>query len=131
MPVPDSRVITTQMALNLANLRLLSWHNNSGERITFSVVERVLHKWKDIGILLGFNYSVLESIEKEKNQVAKECLFKIFDEWTKFSMQQTNDQYSPTWNGLVNLLQDIGDSQLADNLVDILRNVENFTPVHF
>ena len=119
------------MAFNLANLRLLSWHNNSGERITFSVIECVLHKWKDIGILLGFNYSALESIEKEKNQVAKECLFKIFDEWTKFSMQQTNDQYSPTWNGLVNLLQDIGDSQLADNLVDILRNVENFTPVHF
>ena len=129
--MPDSRAITTQMAFNLANLRLLSWHNNSGERITFSVIECVLHKWKDIGILLGFNYSALESIEKEKNQVAKECLFKIFDEWTKFSMQQTNDQYSPTWNGLVNLLQDIGDSQLADNLVDILRNVENFTPVHF
>lgn len=117
------RSASTTVEFKAANLLLLIWNDNDngGEERRFSVIEQVQDRWREIGILLGFQDAELTVIERQKNFSGKECLLCITDKWIRSSTPQSNDRYSPTWDGLATLLHDIQESQTAQKLTKILR----------
>lgn len=114
-----------QIKVTVAKLRLLTWESidHEGERENFSVVEHVKHKWKQIGDILQVKRSELDSLERRYGGDAGECLVNVFDQWIRNPQQQNNDpnSYSPTWGGLIDLLEGIEESEAANKIARALR----------
>lgn len=114
---------TCQVEFSIANLlvlpRIPNDNNGRENRPRISVIEQVQVRWKEIGVLLGFQLSDLTTIEEE-NAHTKARLMYVIDKWIRNSAQQSNDRYSPTWDGLISLLRDIEEPRLADQLVTLL-----------
>ena len=112
--------ISANVEFSVDQLLRLKCNDNGGEERHFSVIEKVQDRWWEIGIYLGFQVAELNNIEQQRDRDGKKCLMSITDKWIRNSTQQCNDRYSPTWDGLINLLLDIQESRTAEQLKEIL-----------
>ena len=78
-------------------------------------MEKISHKWQDIGELLDIPHSKLKSISMKDRGDPSECCRAVLREW----MDNPPPDYPTTWQGLIDLLED---SQLGQ-VVSELRNV--------
>ena len=63
-------------------------------------LKEVIHEWYELGLILGLEYSTLETI-KANNQTVKDCKRTMVASWL-----QKKDNSSPSWQALVTALRD-------------------------
>lgn len=68
----------------------------------------VTPKWKQLAEVLRVDEDLIDEIFTNNNGIDEECLKDILDVWLKKS--------SPTWKGVADALQRIGEDQLAESL---------------
>ena len=73
---------------------------------------RVSAKWKTFGELLDLEHNELEAWSKQYQQDAGECWGRVMQHW----LDTGNDHYPVTWEGLCELLEDVGYSEVAGEL---------------
>ena len=68
----------------------------------------VTPKWQQLAKMLGVDEDLTDEIFTNNNGIDEECLKDILDVWLKKS--------SPTWKGVADALQRIGEDQLTESL---------------
>ena len=81
------------------------------------IIDDVPHKWKDIGIALGFSVTKLEGIKSSAKE-NEECLLKLFSEWIR-NARGTGDK-PRTFGSLLDVLVDRSCKPEADALKEQL-----------
>ena len=101
--------------IRFSHIKLIKWNNEKGEVQRFYLMEKISHKWRDIGELLDIPHSELESTSIKYRGDPKECCRAVLAQW----LDNPPSEYTTTWQGLIDLLED---SQLGQ-VVSELRNV--------
>lgn len=86
----------------------------------FQLLEKISTKWKDIGTLIGLLPSKLEVISKQNGPDSVECCRAVLNLW----VENHTERYSFTWDGLIELLEDIGMTTAASDLQTIILSKE-------
>ena len=100
---------------NMTNLTIFKWKNKDGEVKKFRLKSRVVHKWRDIGDIVT-SYEQLEVWDKDKD--SNGCCSAVLNHW----LNHPPSQYPATWEGLIELLDDIELSNVAIELKVALEN---------
>ena len=79
-------------------------------------MEKISHKWRDIGELLDIPHSELESIAMKYRGDPKECCRAVLVQW----LDNPPPAYPTTWQGLIDLLEDSQLSQVVSELRNVL-----------
>lgn len=67
-----------------------------------SIIESLYHNWKEVGQLLGFSDSDINTLMETYNGNAKKCCIEVFYKWLNESSTDTRPR---TWNTLLNELR--------------------------
>ena len=94
----------------------MKWKNSAGATERVTILDDVCSEWKRIGDLLALNPGHLKAIENDNRGVAYDCCRAVFHDW----LQEEEGEYSVTWEGLCELLEDMQLSNLANRLRKIL-----------
>ena len=76
------------------------------------IMEKVIPKWKQVAIALGFNGSRIEAIEKGALHQPEDACLKMFTDW----LAGDHDLRPPTWDVLILFLRAANLSEIADLL---------------
>lgn len=112
----DEHISPTTIELNLSNLRLLKMTDRGGRHHEVRILEGVMNQWLEIGDLLEINDPTLSSFGEKTLRNPMECCRNVFQEWIK---KGGTEKYPCTWNGVVQLLQDIQCNSLAMDMKQI------------
>ena len=77
------------------------------------IINEARHKWKNIANLICDDANVTTVLEQQHRGDAEECLKQTFID--NFINKKPED-YSQDWNGLIELLDDVGLKTLAENV---------------
>ena len=99
---------------NSSHLSLLKWTDSKGFKGELRILNKVCSKWKDVASLLGFKHEEMKEIERNNFSDCKECCREILTSWVEQGRGQ--DQYSFTWDGIYQLLEDLECSATARRL---------------
>lgn len=102
-----------------SHISLIKWTDEKGKVQRFYLMDKISHKWRDIGELLDIPYSELESIFMKCHGNPKDCCRDILGQW----LENPPPEYSATWQGLIDLLEDSRLGQVASELRIALENV--------
>ena len=86
------------------------------KEITLRIMEKVVPKWKQVAIALGFNGSRIEAIEMGAPWRPEDACLKMFTDW----LAGGHDLRPPTWDVLI---QSLGAANLPET-VDLLKFIE-------
>ena len=80
------------------------------------VAAEIPSKWKDMGLQLGLDPSVLDGIDSNTRGNNNHAYIAIFDSWKK----QNSSKHTYTWSTIVQVLQTpaVGEKKLADKIKD-------------
>ena len=82
------------------------------------VIERVVPKWMNLAIALGFDQSRIETIEKDYRGSMEEACLKMFMKW----LDGEHDLVQPcTWDTLIKYLRHAAFGDVANSLRAILK----------
>ena len=109
--VPDPEDIFLN-SVRSQHLILIKWKNDQGKTERFYVAEKIAHKWRDLGVLLGLSPSMLESLAENHRGDAHACCQELLGRW----LESPPLEYPSTWRGLVELLLDCQLEQVAEEL---------------
>jgi hypothetical protein len=98
-----------------ADITVIRWKNERGKEEKFRLKSSIMHKWRDVGILV-VPRQLLEVWAKEKN--TKECCKAVLSYW----LNHPPRNYPATWEGLYELLDD---SELRQVAIELKQAVEN------
>ena len=104
----------TAMKPTLAKLKIMK--TATGENI--KIIESVAPKWKDVGDLLDFDHEgqTLDLIEANNQQKGHDaCCREMFVHWLRGNGREA------TWKVLIELLNDINQSGLANQVKTVLQ----------
>lgn len=118
IPEPEDIFLSVVRSRNLA---LIKWINDQGNTQRFYLVEKIAHKWKDLGVLLGLSTSMLESLTKKHQGDAFVCCQEVLGQW----LESPPLDYPSTWRGLVELLEDCQLGDVATELKTALFKASN------
>ena len=90
-----------------------------GQKKKFNLEERVSSKWREMGIGMSIELNTLDNIEDDKGKVSK-CWQEIMKRWMDGEGESSG--YPATWEGLYELLGDMGVSQVARELMKAVDN---------
>ena len=99
-------------------MQLLKYKDNSGEVHKLRIIDRVSYKWKKIADHLSNNPSTASCISIKCNNNPSECLRELFVDC--FINNKPANDYSQDWSGIVELLEDIEEEQLATEVRDMV-----------
>ena len=80
------------------------------------VIKRASYKWKDIARLIGCDIQRMKALEEQYGD-QDACLQRALIE---YFIQSKPKHYSQDWNGLEELLNDVGLKSLAERILVIL-----------
>ena len=75
-------------------------------------MDKIAHKWRDIGQLIDVGIGQLDSIATKHHEDSTECLRTVLGRW----MEDPPEDYPNTWHGLVELLNDCKLANIAKEL---------------
>ena len=80
------------------------------------VAAEIPSKWKDMGLQLGLDPSILDGIDSNTRGNDNHAYIAIFDSWKK----QNSSKHTYTWSTVVRALQTpaVGEKKLADKIKD-------------
>ena len=91
------------------HIRLIKWTDEGGDIQQFYLIEKISHKWRDIG--------ELESISMKYRGDTKECCRAVLGQWLD---NPPPDYPTILWQGLIELLEDSRLGQVASELRKVL-----------
>ena len=97
------------------HLKLIKW-TEGGKTKRFYLIDKIAHKWHDIGQLAGLSLHQLQSIATEHRDNPINCCSAVLGKW----LENPPKEYPNTWNGLIELLEDCFLSQVAKELKNAL-----------
>ena len=80
--------------------------------MTLRIMEKVVPKWKQVAIALGFNGSRIEAIEMGAPWRPEDACLKMFTDW----LAGGHDLRPPTWDVLIHSLRTVNLPEIADLL---------------
>ena len=95
------------------NKLLILKYKDKGERKKLKIINEARHKWKNVANLICDDANITTVLEQKHHGDPEECLKQTFID--NFINKKPED-YSQDWNGLIELLDDIGLETLAENL---------------
>ena len=86
-------------------------YTEKGEKKKLNIIEEASHKWKDIASLICDGPNKVNVLEQNLHGNTKDCLRQVFTE--NFIEKKPQGGYSQDWNGMIELLDDVGLEALA------------------
>ena len=81
------------------------------------VIKSVAPKWKELAMEMGYEYSVIESVDMKTQKDPQNAAYEILGCWLTGSEGLCEPV---TWNTLIDCLSNIECQSLADKLIDVL-----------
>ena len=111
--------------IKLRHLNIIKWKDKSGKVQQFYLIEKIAHKWRTIGELVGLTYSKLQSLDDEYQYRfesdlpwPEECCRAVLELW----LNNPPPGYPATWQGLIDLLEESKLGEVATELRTVLSN---------
>ena len=111
-----SLTCTVSDSVSMKTLTLLKWNDTLGKQHKLRIVQEICPKWRTIGNILSISDPVLESILSQYRGDLEECCYAVLRRW----LDCGSPDYSLTWDGVIELLDDIDCSQVSEVLRDAL-----------
>ena len=92
---------------------LILKYTDKGEKKKLRIINDTSHKWKDIANLICDDANIVSVLEEKCHGDSKESLKQTFID--NFINKKPKN-YSQDWNGLIELLDDVGLETLAENV---------------
>ena len=113
----------------IGDLQLLKYKGKDGKVQRLNVISRASHKWKRIADRISNNPSKTDSLSLQCNHNPSECLRQLFIDC--FISNKPANEYSQDWKGIVELLEDVEEKQLAIEVKDMVIKCKNVNPSDF
>ncbi len=101
----------------MKNLILLKWMDAEGKKQKLRIIDEVSPKWRDASSLLGLTPAHTQRIEMNYSRVEDRCQ-EVFHVW--LSNEEEATSYPSTWEGLIELLEDMELSALAKEIQTVV-----------
>ncbi len=101
----------------MRNLVLLKWTDSNNKKQRIQIISELSPKWNDISDLLEFNPALTQQIELNSHRVQDRCK-EVMRLW--LSSKDGAYHYPTTWEGLIELLEDIELSSLASDIREVV-----------
>ena len=101
----------------MLNELLILKYMDIGEKKKLRIISEASHKWKNIANLICGDSNVTTVLEQKCHDDPEECLKRTFID--NFISKKPQN-YTQDWNGLIELLDDIGLETLAENVKQAL-----------
>ena len=85
------------------NLTLLKWKDKDGRPQTLGLIDAISFRWHKVGDLLKLNSSCIAAIASNHPGDVILCCREVLREW----LNDGSQSYPATWEGMLNLLEDI------------------------
>ena len=92
---------------------LILKYTDKGEKKKVRIIDKASHKWKDIASLLSDDANITSVLEQTHHGDPSECLKEAF---TKYFINKKSKRYSQDWDGVIDLLDDVGLEALAEEV---------------
>ena len=102
------------LPLKMKHLCLIKWKDSKGEIQRYKLTNKVSTEWRRFGRQLSIEENMLEGWHKETLANAERCWEKVMQEW----LEQGHAEYPTTWEGLYEMLEDVGYEGVALSLKD-------------
>ena len=103
-------------SVSMKDLTLIKWKDSQGKQRKLRIVQTICPKWRTVGNLLDISDPVLESILSQYRGDLEECCYAVLRQW----LDNGSPGYPLTWEGLLELLEDVDCSQVSEELRDAL-----------
>ncbi len=101
----------------MKNLILLKWMDAEGKKQKLRIIDEVSPKWREASSLLGLTPAHTQRIEMNYPRVEDRC-HEVFHVW--LSNEEEDTSYPSTWEGLIELLEDMELSALAKEIQTVV-----------
>ena len=89
---------------------MLRWRNKE-----IKIIDRVCHKWKTIATLLSNKVNTVAVLSQRHQNNPSLCVQQVFEDYF-ISNKPPFGRYSPDWNGIIELLEDIEEEALSEEV---------------
>ena len=105
---------------------LIKWEDEKGVEQEFRIYSKIAHKWRQIATqLLGFGPGQISAIESDHRQTCF-CITAVMGRWFENANRLPNVRnYPKSWQGLINLLNDVELGEVAEELKKALSSQKN------
>ncbi len=97
----------------MRNFVLLKWTDSDHKKHRIQIISELSPKWSDISDLLGFSTARIQQIRQDNSGVQDRCK-EVMRLW--LDSEEGAYHYPTTWEGLIELLEDIELSILASDI---------------
>ena len=95
---------------------LIKYTSSDGQVKYYRLIDRIQEHWRDIGILMGIEPSVLNNVSSIwKGNLREQCR-EVLQTWNK----QGSEKYPVTWSGMLGLLEDLQLKEISRELQEAL-----------
>ncbi len=101
----------------MSNLVLLKWTDSNNKKQRIQIISELSPKWSDISDLLEFSTARIQQIRQDNSGVQDRCK-EVMRLW--LDSEDGAYRYSTTWEGLIELLEDIELSALASDIQKVV-----------
>ena len=108
----------------ISDLQLLKYKGKDGKVQRLSVIDGASHKWKKITDLISADPNKADTLWQQCSSKPSECLRQVFIDC--FINNKPANDYSQDWMGIVELLEDVQEEQLATKVKDMVVKCKNF-----
>ena len=88
-------------------------YTDKGEKKKVRIIGDASHKWKDIASLLSSDTNVVSVLDQKCRGDPSECLKEAF---VDNFINKKPEKYSQDWDGVIELLDDVGLKKLAEDV---------------
>lgn len=104
-------------SITFAQLKVIKWKDDIGETQRFYLIDIIQDHWRDIGDLLDISSEEQDSLSAQYEKDDAKCCRAVLDKW----MKAPSSTYPVTWEGVMELLEDIKLSEVVSDLKAVLR----------
>ena len=95
----------------------LNYNTDEGEKQKLQIITEASCKWKDVASLICDDDNEIHGLEQKNGSNPEECLRQIF---IRNFINKKPQKYTQDWNGLIQLLDDVGLEMLSVSIVTIV-----------
>lgn len=92
----------------LTSLSLIEWQSQEGKK-QLQIKQTISSKWKEVGILLEIDHSLLDGWERQYMRDSQECCNAVLNHW----LNNPCKSYPCTWDGVCHLLDNAQFGEIA------------------
>ena len=106
--------------LELDQMICFKYPDKQGKKQRVHIVEKIAPQWKEVGILLNFSISIIDSIATSCHHKPVECSTELLTKWLQGYNTDSKDSSPKTWETLLEVMRDAHLGELANELESIL-----------